>query len=253
MSHHAAIAELGVAQPRYRRLRTELESEGYVKREAGETRRLVMTKEGRRHFESKLSGNGTVARETDLYEPLAELLRESLQDGVVLNTGSLRRRGGWMNPDLVALRVVPRALGGGIVIAIETYEVKRWVGAWGPASVYETAAHAAFSHRANLVIEWAHDVSYSFDYLHEYGEHIIEACRRFGVGLIVMKPTKGGWELERVLLASDASPSEVRTHEFAGSLLSRRRYGSDSGFALFGLNPSQKRSRRRELKGHAHG
>ncbi|MFP2930094.1 hypothetical protein ACLESO_33835 [Pyxidicoccus sp. 3LG] len=110
-----------------------------------------------------------------------------------------------------------------------SYEVKRWTSAWSLSSVFETAAHAGFCHESYLVLEWAQDIAFSHEYLDAYGSHIVEACRRFGVGLLVLHPQgKSDWRLERALLASDAHPNELSVHVYLDYILSRRSYSESA-------------------------
>ncbi|WP_426730632.1 hypothetical protein [Myxococcus faecalis] len=116
------------------------------------------------------------------------------------------------------------------MIRLVSYEVKKWDSAWWLSNVFEAAAHAGFCHESYLVLEWAQDVTFSHDYLDEYGGHLLEACRRFGVGIFVMQPYGADeWRLERALLASDARPSDISVNEYLGYVLGRKRYSGEAG------------------------
>jgi hypothetical protein len=225
LSHQYIWRQLNLSKNSYNRLRSILKQKEFVS-DAGEgAYGLVLTAKGRREFEKNHWGTGRVTTESALYEPLCDSLRESYPDDEVLNVGSLRRRGAWKNPDVLRVIARPGALGLGTLVHLVSYEVKRWTSAWSLSSVFEAASHAGFCHESYLVLEWAQDIAFSHEYLDVYGSHILEACRRFGVGLLVMHPIGDDkWRVERALLASDAHPNELSVHVYLDYLLGHPSY-----------------------------
>lgn len=228
VTHQYLRYVLGLSKESYRRLRSDLASEGFTAAGVAGGNRLALSPQGRKKFEKDYAGQGRVDRERDLYEPLAEKLREQNEEHVVLNVGALRRRGAWQNPDVIRVVARPGALGVGSLLRLCSYEVKTWNGGFHLASVFEAAAHGGFSHEAHLVIEWAEDVSFSHEYLDAYGAHILEGCRRFGVGLLILHPVgKSHWKLERALLAVDQHPNELEVHEYVDYVMRRKRFAAE--------------------------
>lgn len=224
LSHQYIYRKLNLSKTSYQRVYHELYAQELVSSAGDGKRGLAITANGEREFENRYRGKGSVDKEGDLYEPLCELLREMYSEDEILNVGSLKRRGAWKNPDVLRVIIRRGALGFGTLFRLISYEVKRWDFAWELPNVFETAAHASFCHESYLVLEWARNITFSHEYLEAYGSHIIEACRRFGVGLFVIHPVNKEYRLERVLLASDAHPSEIATHEYLDYILQRRRY-----------------------------
>ncbi|HLL04252.1 MAG TPA: hypothetical protein VK539_26950 [Myxococcaceae bacterium] len=231
VSHKYIQRELNLSVASYNRLRTSLVSQGYAKDAGSGARGLGLTRNGRKEFEANYRGEGRVSSERELYDPLCSLLQSSYSEegDEILNVGALKRRGAWQNPDVLRVTVRPSVLGKGAVIRLVSYEVKRWDSAWWLSNVFETAAHAGFCHESYLVLEWATGVTFSHDYLDAYGLHLLEACRRFGVGIFVMQPHgENEWRLERALLASDARPSDISVNEYLGYVLGRKRYAAEA-------------------------
>jgi len=129
VSHQFVRRELNLSKESYSRLRSSLVSESYVTGAEDGSRGLKLTQAGKREFEKKYRGRGRVGRESELYDTLCELLRNSYSEegDEILNVGALKRRGKWQNPDVLRVTVRPSVLGMGAVI--------RLLSGWSPAGL----------------------------------------------------------------------------------------------------------------------
>lgn len=184
---------------RYFAARDELLDQGLVDKQRGPggmVSRVVSREEAEAEAEAEIeaeaeesaAANVEPGKESDLYEPIGDVLRGDWAREarlmryaveVIAHQGSARTGGRWSRPDIAVLSLRKFPLTGRRVFDVYTFEVKL-AGQWDVTAIYEAAAHGR---RA----------TYPFAFLHHEGElgndeAVLESCmkeaRRLGVGLI---------------------------------------------------------------------
>jgi len=100
-------------------------------------------------------------------------------------------------PDLSILTIMNYDFVPGNILELITIEVKKY-GDLTLSAVYEAASMMVVCHRSYLVFEWVQDE----DFLRSdsNAEYILTEAKRFGIGLVQMRPIDdGSWEFKTVL------------------------------------------------------
>lgn len=199
-----------------------MESEGVIilGRGRGGTVRL---KEGTEEAELKLPGG--VRDEFDLYGPLKDWFDKfwgpdyKSPDFYICKItgppkGHKRKSGKWSRPDISVVTVAtseffipPKTL------EVTTVEVKRYSDV-SVVAVFEAASHGKFGHQSYVAVEWlgSEDIDKSDDPL---AEALFKEARRFGVGVIQMRPKgDGGWDIDERLEPDRLNPDPRDCSQF---------------------------------------
>jgi hypothetical protein len=127
-------------------------------------------------------------REKDLYNPVAEALRDGWSktlrhhNYLVQITGAQGSRatgGMWTRPDVTVVAVDTYAYVPGKFLEVTTYEVKA-AGSWGVEGVFEAASHSRFATKTYLLIHAPNGLE---SVPAEQLERLQAECARFGIGL----------------------------------------------------------------------
>jgi hypothetical protein len=186
---------------RYWEARKELVDEGFVTRgkgRGGSVARLAAEKSPALHVIPP--ARAFVRKESELYEPLKEWLRQDWGKEVEAGdffearvTGTPRRRrrasGQWSRPDVTPVQVNSYEYLPQPVLDVTTFEIKKFSDVQKIQSVYEAAAHSRWAHFSYLVAEVPNP-----DY--EFPERFLSELERFNLGLICMWKEKDEWKFE---------------------------------------------------------
>jgi len=218
----ALIRRLGVSPDDYFPARAELESEGAIilgRGRGGTVRRKEATVEG------EVKAPGGVRDEFDLYGPLKDWFDKfwgpdyQAPDFYVCKItgppkGHKRKSGKWSRPDLSVVTVAtseffipPKTL------EVTTVEVKRYSDI-SVVAVFEAASHGKFGHQSYVAVEWLgpEDIDKSEDPL---AKALLKEARRFGVGVIQMRPENGaGWNIDERLEPDRLNPDPRDCSQF---------------------------------------
>lgn len=233
--------ELHLGDERYEQIRSEVIDEGLAEKYVCRGGGLRLTKKGERDVSPEYEAASKVEKETDLYEYLVEALSRESPESVVFDTGSLRKRGKWQNPDVmqVSVEVYPRLRRRRVLIT--SYEVKQW-GRWDVNAVFEAASHARFAHAGFVVVEWTDS---NFSISDPRLDQIVRECRRFGIGLATLEPYHSRFRLHVRLEPDDGrEPIDAEVEEWLDYCLSRRSDAADRFDALMDATDKELRKGR---------
>lgn len=128
--------------------------------------------------------------------------------------GHKRKSGKWSRPDLSIVTVAtseffipPKTL------EVTTVEVKRFPDI-SVVAVFEAASHGRFGHQSYVAVEWLgpEDLDKSED---ADAEVLLKEARRFGLGVIQMRPKNGGgWDIDEVLEPERQNPDPRECSQF---------------------------------------
>jgi len=141
---------------------------------------------------------------------------------VVCNTGSLRSKGKWQNPDVtqVTIEYYPRLRSRRVVVT--TFEVKRYPD-WDVACVYEAASQKRFAHESYVVLELPRDIPFDDAALHPLRvDQIVRECERFGVGLAVLQPHYKSYKLMQQIETVQVVPADEDVEKWLDYMFLRR-------------------------------
>lgn len=178
---------------------------------------IRLTPRGEREVAPDGSVFSSVEREEQLYPLLVGALQRDFPTDVVFDTGRLRKRGKWQNPDVTQLSIdiYPRLRKREVIIT--TFEVKQWA-RWDVNSVFEAASHARFAHEGFVALEWP-DPSVS---LAEAGAtQIIRECQRFGIGLVTLEPWYKKFRIRTHIEPTPKHPTNADAESWLEYALSR--------------------------------
>lgn len=159
----------------------------------------------------------TFEKETELYEPLKKMLyaywpkENNIKNFVLEVTAQQGRRatgGRWTRPDLAIIAVNSFSFLPGKYLEITTFEIKPQ-DLFDITSVFEAAAHRAFSHFAYLAIHTSKKVPEDDDF-----ERLKSECRRLGVGLITFVNPEKFETLEVLIDPERSDPPPFNVNEF---------------------------------------
>lgn len=226
LSNQRIKNELNLRDERYDAVKQELleagEVEKYVCRGGG----IRLTAKGdvaaKPQVEAEAKkATSSVKKEENLYPFLIDALLREAPDDVVFNTGSLRKRGKWQNPDVtqVSVEVYRRLRKKNIVIT--TYEVKQW-GRWDVTAVFEAASHARFAHETWVVLEWPASAG-PLVVPDPRVDQLLRECQRFGVGLATLQPHYTKYRLYEYLEPDPRAPGDAEVENWLEYALSRNK------------------------------
>ena len=184
LSNQRIKNELKLKDDRYDTVREELLNNGWVEKYACRGGGIRLTAKGEKEVAPDGSVSSSVEREEDLYPFVTDALEREYKDDIVFETGHLRKRGKWQNPDVtqISIDIYPRLKKRDVVIT--TYEVKQW-GRWDVRAVFEAASHARFAHEGFILLEWPQG---DFNISEPGIAQIISECQRFGIGVATLEP-----------------------------------------------------------------
>jgi hypothetical protein len=159
------------------------------------------------------------AAESTLYDPIMTYLAKSWfpergfrpHEIILAKTASQGRRqtgGHWTRPDITAITVKSFKFLPGKTLQVFTFEVKPDL-LNGVDGIYETAAHAAVSHKSHLVIKLQERDNGRPEF-----DRITNECGRFGIGLITFVDPAKDDSFETVIEASSHTPDPVHIDDF---------------------------------------
>jgi hypothetical protein len=212
------VGELGWEKDRYWEVRDRLEDAGRLERAKGKGGSVRLIKEvddERADTSIPPKGQGP-DRETDLYAPMAEVLKgdwskdQRFDRSVVEITARQGRRdtgGTWTRPDITLVGLSTFQVLPGTHLDIVTFEIKP---SWGlnVTAVYEALAHRRAAHRAFLLIHVPED-QLEEELMKTTLGSIYEEAERHGVGVIIATDpwNFGSWETH-----VDAAPVNSPPH-----------------------------------------
>jgi hypothetical protein len=220
LSNLRVKTELNLSDDRYKEVRDPLLREGLIQKYICRGGGIRLTRQGEKAVPHEEDGaESTVPKEADLYEPLAQFLRDQSEEdeveATVCDTHVLKQRGQWQNPDITRIAVAYYRHLRRMHVVVTTYEVKQFP-RWDVSVVYEAASHHRFSHQALVVLEWPNKENFSLtDPTHKL-DQIARECQRSGVGLCTLHPHYSSYRLHPQI---DAQPRQPPTDEDVDSWL----------------------------------
>lgn len=200
VTNEAVRNALGWEKEVYFKVRDELLDQGLVDTHRGRgglVARVVSRSEAQAEAAAEMQAEaeeaeaqaGVFACESDLYGPIAKVLREDWAADlgrterfvveVIAHQGSAKTGGRWSRPDIAAVSLQIFPLTGAKVFDVFTFEVK-FAGAWDVTAIYEAAAHGR---RATFPYAFLHHDADLKDDDPALGACVKEA-KRLGVGVI---------------------------------------------------------------------
>jgi hypothetical protein len=231
--------ELDLGDERYEQVRSELINEGIAEKYVCRGGGLRLTKKGEKEVIPEYEATSSVAKEHDLYDPLVEALLRESPESVAFNTGSLRKRGKWQNPDVTQVSVEVYPLLRRRRVLLTTFEVKQW-GVWDVNAVFEAASHARFAHEGMVVLEWTEA---GFSLSEPRLGKMVRECQRFGIGLATLEKHYRSYRLHIRLEPVSKEPTDADVEEWLDYALSRRKESLDRFQKLMGESEQQLRSK----------
>ncbi len=209
--------DLNLSDDRYLVVKQQLISEGLAEKYQCNGGGLRLTRKGERDITPESEITSTIGKESDLYEPLVNALGREEPESLAFDTGSIRRRGQWQNPDVTQISVDVYSRLRQRRVILTTYEVKQW-GRWNVDSVFEAASHARFAHMSVVVLEWPSKV-FSID--DPKLESIVRECSRYKVGLATLEPYYSHYRLQTRLEPAYQDPAPRDIDAWLDYMLSR--------------------------------
>ncbi len=115
-------------------------------------------------------------------------------------------------PDISILTIMKYDFVPGNHLELVTIDVKKHSD-MGFTALYETASQSLYSHRSYLVFEWIKDKG--FEKNGHIAENVLREAKRFGVGLIQMRPIDSdGWNFKTVLEPRYSKPEPGELNSF---------------------------------------
>ena len=107
LSNQRVKNALGLGDERYEQVRTELIDEHLIEKYRARGGAIRLTKRGEKRVAPDDDEPSRVAKEAQLYPLLVEALKRDSEDAlaVAFDTGRLRKRGQWKNPDVTAATI----------------------------------------------------------------------------------------------------------------------------------------------------
>ncbi|HIJ83946.1 MAG: hypothetical protein HW380_369 [Magnetococcales bacterium] len=151
-----------------------------------------------------------VAAEIELYPILIDLLKEDAEfeeeNSDVFDISRMRMSGLWQNPDVLKITVTDYSVLKKKIIHVTSFEVKK-ADSWGINSVFEAASHSRFVNDSYFVLERENEEISGL-------EEAIDACRYFGVGLMIMFKSDEGFYKKVILEADTKQPKDDYLENF---------------------------------------
>jgi hypothetical protein len=217
LSNPRIKSELNLTDERYEEVRATLLDKGLVEKKVGYGGGIRLTSKGEREVAPEGSVVSTVDRETDLYPHVIDALQRDFPSDIVFDTGNLRKRGRWQNPDVtqISIDIYPRLRKRDVIIT--TFEVKQW-GRWDVNAVFEAASHARFAHEVFVLLEWP---AANLPFTEGGATQIMRECQRFGVGLATLVPYYKRYRIHTQLEAASRRPADADVEDWLEYSLSR--------------------------------
>lgn len=228
--------ELNLSNDRYAQLRDELINEGLVEKYRCRGGGLRLTEKGEKSAPKISEYPSAVNKEDDLYDPVCKTLEQSLSGdeltGIVINTGRLKKKGKWQNPDVVQITYDHYRYLRKDEIVIVSMEIKKW-GGWNTSVAFEAASHRRFVHKAIVVLEWNDNVAFSLSDTTYKMDEIARECQRFGVGLSTLhKKGDDEWSLRSHIDPQLHDPNVADVEEWLEYIFSRDKRAEKAFLAM---------------------
>lgn len=221
LSNQRIKNDLTLSDERYDKVRSELLDDGHVEKYVCRGGGIRLTPKGDKAAASSDENAvlSAVGKEEELYPLLIEALERESPDSVVFDTGRLRKRGKWQNPDVTQIRIerYPRLHKHRVLIA--TYEVKQWQRS-DVTAVFEAESHARFAHEAYVVLEWPATAD-AFSLEEPSVNKMVGECQRFGVGLWTIEPYYSKHRVHEQLEARPRTPADADVEKWLDYALKR--------------------------------
>jgi len=223
ISNNKIYEPLGMSPEEYATILEELLSEGLVivgRGRYGRTAR-VNNNHGNGYQEYLSSDYGTIDK-SDLFQPVKDYFDRKWKNNYEPSPPNLYiseitatqhpKIGITKIPDISILTIMNYDFVPGNHLEVITIEVKKFK-TLNLTSVYETASMNQVSHRSYLVFEWLEEEDYLK--IDPNAELLVNEAKRFGVGLVQMKPTNDGkWSFKIILEPKLSSPELGELNSF---------------------------------------
>jgi hypothetical protein len=221
------MRELGWTEAKYYRVRDRLLDRGELVRGPGRGGSVRLVEEGEEEAPTEQAEvqAAILVRESELYEPIARVLRRSFaQDKnfkwhhveITARQGRRATGGRWTRPDITMVSLTRFRYVPGLHLEVFTFEVKTR-DAVDVTAVYESLAHTRFGTRAYVVFPFPEDPEGAD---RELLDAVVAEAERHGVGVFTMTDP-GDYQTWDELVApvrTDADPEA--TNEFIATQLS---------------------------------
>ncbi len=221
ISNNKIYEPLGMNPEEYAQILQELVSDGAVvvgRGRYGRTARVI-DKNG---YEGHAGTENGVSDEASLYEPVKEYFDRKWKPNYEPSPPNLYiseitanqhpRIGITKIPDISILTIMNYDFVPGNHLEVITIEVRKYNNLH-LSSVYETASMNLISHRSYLVFEWLEEDDYITS--DPNAEFLLDEAKRFGIGLMQMKPIdNGNWKFKILVEPKHSTPEPGELNSF---------------------------------------
>lgn len=178
-----------------------------------------------RVFQERID-EGKYERELYLYRPFQKAIEKfwindnDIGNYIIETTASQGRRdtgGNWTRPDMAVVTVKSYEFVPNKSLEVITFEIKKKED-YSVKSLFETAAHTYFAHRAYLSIHRPDD-----DYKQQEYQKIIKECERFSIGLITFSNPDDWRTYSIVVEAKKCNPEPKNVDLFIRNQISHQK------------------------------
>lgn len=223
VSNNKIYESLNISPEAFAEIQQHLIADGKVKVGRGRYGRTARILDA--GFAKPENGNGEaigVADEYELYGPVKDYLDRKWKPNYEPSPPNLyisqitalhqKRGASLIMPCISVLTIMKYDFVPGNHLELITVDVKKQTN-MGLEAVYETTSHGRYAHRSYLVFEWIEEED--FETAGPDADYVISEAKRFGIGLVQMRPVDGGeWSFKTVVIPVLKTPETGELNSF---------------------------------------